>query len=159
MTTNSANDPNSGPDLYSISLTEAKQSILNLKQTLDLPTKAFTIHAADLLQALCYNGDISAILDNCSHRYARLYLGAAINSGNLQNLELFVVPVSGAELNNPLNIIGGKDEIPDGPYISREDGNIVRTGQHVYDLIAPCPGTCDFTSELYKASIGITGVK
>lgn len=152
-----SDNSDTAPDIYSVPVEEAVCDIAALYQHRDLPTKAFTIHAEDFLQALGYRGDSASLLDQCDYRYARIYLGGKVQTVNgvdkLVSMNLFVIPVEGADINNPDHIVAGTDIIPNGPFKRKKLQELLENGPHVYDLIAPCPGSCDYTSDLYEATL------
>ncbi|MEQ8473342.1 MAG: hypothetical protein RIC35_19250 [Marinoscillum sp.] len=102
-----------------------------------VPIKAFTIHAADLLEAMGLPPNVQCT-DSLKYTYARIYLG--LNSNN--EFKLYMTPVVDAKLSQN---IGGKDVIRNGPY----EGNVagvttgeVSNGSYVMDFTSPCPKTC-----------------
>lgn len=138
--------------LYAVSLESAEMSIAEFKNLYpQAPTKAFTIHAEDFLESLGYTQlQIQQINANypVPNTHARLYLGQDTTANSLK---LFLVPVSGAHSSPDGQIqTAGNDQIPVGEYRGYLESES-SYGPHVYDLIAPCPGTCDFSSPLYQA--------
>lgn len=140
------------PALYAVSLESAEIAIADFTAAYpEVPTKAFTIHAEDFLEALGYTQqqiiDINANYPLPYH-HARLYLGLDTTQNSLK---LFLVPVAGADINPASAVqLAGNDQIPQGAYQGYVQ-SAVTYGPHVYDLIAPCPGTCDYSSPLYQA--------
>jgi hypothetical protein len=136
---------------FAVSLQSAETAITAFCQQFpNVPTKAFTIHADDFLGALGYTPDqIQQLQESCPlpYRHARLYLGL---DQEVNSLKLFLVPVADASINPDAGIVAGTDIIPDGTYQGYSD-SAPASGQYVYDLIAPCPGTCDTSSALYLA--------
>jgi hypothetical protein len=98
-----------------------------------VPIRAYTIHAADLLEVLGL--DVSDTT-KCKYKYARAYLG--LDSSN--DFKLYLTPIDSADLSSSPKK-AGKDVI-----LKDKDGS------YVLDLNAPCPMTCDFTSPLYYES-------
>lgn len=100
-----------------------------------VPIKAFTIHSVDLFEAMGMPADLrdSTV---CKYKRVRAYFG--IDPNNM--FKLMIVPVE--------ELTGGTPADSAGRDIILHDDK----GQYVLDLNAPCPATCDFTSELYKAS-------
>lgn len=143
-----------GTALYAVSLETAEASIAAFKSLYpQIPTKAFTIHAEDFLEALGYTQlqiqQISASFP-LPYSHARMYLGQDTSANSLK---LFLVPVSGAASSPDGQIqVAGNDQIPVGQFKGYLESE-VSYGPHVYDLIAPCPGTCDFSSPLYQAGV------
>jgi hypothetical protein len=99
----------------------------------NVPIRAYTISAEDLVQAL---GMDTVEPIPCRYKHIRAYL--ALDS--LFNFKMYITPVEGANL-AAVPKIAGTDVI-----LSDE------SGEYVLDLIAPCPATCDFTSPLYYDS-------
>ena len=64
-------------------------------------------------------------------------------------LKIFLTPVVGAHI-DAVEKIAGPDMIPYGEF-QRSPSSPAEIGQFVFDLIAPCPGTCDIASPLYQA--------
>ncbi len=104
-----------------------------------IPIKAFTIRAADLLQAL---GLPEKTPVNYTH--ARVYLGMDKNN----QFRLFFTPVEGASIKNG---IAGQDVILKGPHkhgLADADNSLATDGSYVLDFTAPCPNTCPNGSPL-----------
>lgn len=100
-----------------------------------IPIRAYTIHAADLLEVL---GLPKSYVDSCKFRHARVYLG--LNSE--YSFKLYFTPVVGANL-DPAIMLAGRDTILTEPSAGSD-------GYYVFDLNAPCPKTCDEGSQLYN---------
>lgn len=100
-----------------------------------VPIKAFTIHSVDLFEAM---GMPAGMHDStiCKYKRVRAYFG--IDPNNI--FKLMIVPVQELPGATPADSAGRDIILQD------------RMGSYVLDLNAPCPATCDFTSELYKAS-------
>jgi hypothetical protein len=140
-------DVDQGPAVaeYALDLDSAKlyikryDSISRLK--LDgIPINAYTIRAADLLEAL-------GLPENTKVKYthARVYLGIDKNN----KFRLFLTPVEGASIAKGE---AGKDVILNGPHKrTLADASDVEasTGSYVLDFTAPCPKTCPSGSQLY----------
>lgn len=140
--------------MYCVSLDMAVKAISKLETIVpNTPTRAFTVNAYDLLGALGYTNDqIELLIESypLPNTHARLYLGAAHTTTNKPELKLYLVPVTGANISPSNPVVAGTDQIPNGDFQS-EKGAPVQKGEYVYDLIAPCPGTCDYSSPLYQA--------
>lgn len=95
----------------------------------NIPIKAYTIHADDMLMAL----GIDPSTVECQYSHARVYIGLNDSS----EFKLYFTPVVDANL-QPDVMAAGRDTI-----LSDADGN-----KFVMDLNAPCPNTCDNTSPL-----------
>lgn len=98
--------------------------------TNDPPIKAFTIHAADMLEAL---GIPKSYKDSvlCKYKHARAYIG--LDSEN--KFKLFFTPVNGADLCAQTPNAGTDVILAD---------TVKGVAQpYVMDLNAPCPNTCD----------------
>jgi hypothetical protein len=142
------------PSLYAVPLATATTAIGNYKRLIQAPTKAFTIHALDFLGAIGYTQEqINSIIaaNPLPFSHARIYLGANSVNNRATELKLFLVPVKDAQINPSYPIVAGTDQIPNGAFESYPESPI-QQGQFVFDLIAPCPGTCDPTSPLNNAT-------
>ncbi|MAX81692.1 MAG: hypothetical protein CL843_16140 [Crocinitomicaceae bacterium] len=96
----------------------------NIEPTDMTHTQAFTIGRDDLLNALGVTSDCTVITEFNS---VRCYMGIDNNAV----AHLYIVPVDQE----------GHDVIPEG----------TDNQQYVYDLVRPCPNTCDMNSPLYEA--------
>jgi hypothetical protein len=157
MENNSTNNQNeltaAMASLYAVPLADATTAIGNFKRLVQSPTKAFTIHAGDFLGAIGYTQEQIVAITTANplpFSHARIYLGANSVNNRATELKLFLVPVRGAQINPSNQIIAGTDQIPNGAFESYP-GSEIQQGQFVFDLIAPCPGTCDLTSPLNNA--------
>jgi hypothetical protein len=102
-----------------------------------VPIKAFTIHAADLLEAMGLPPSVQCT-DSLKYSYARIYLGLSAEN----EFKLYMTPVVDAKLSQN---IGGKDVIRKGPYEGDVNGvttGEVANGSYVMDFTSPCPKTC-----------------
>jgi len=145
-----------GPSLYAVSLDTAQQSVAMFQHVMTSATKAFTVHAGDFLGALGFTQDqIDEICEKypLPYDYARMYLG--LTDPEKQEMRVFMVPVKGAEIDEDKQV-AGEDIIPEGQYHAYKQSEI-HEGKFVYDLIAPCPGTCDTSSPLYYLQGGGPG--
>jgi hypothetical protein len=157
MENNSTNNRNeltaAMASLYAVPLADATTSIGNFKRLIQSPTKAFTIHAGDFLGAIGYTQEQIVAITTANplpFSHARIYLGANSVNNRATELKLFLVPVRGAQINPNYPVVAGTDQIPTGAFESYPNSPI-QQGQFVFDLIAPCPGTCDLTSPLNNA--------
>lgn len=139
------------PALYAVSLATAEEGIKSYKALMrqnftGIPVNAFTIRVDDFLEVIGYTREQIAQLPAPAtpHSHARMYMGYDSVAG----YKLYLVPVDGANLNPPVK--PGLDVIPSGEYQGLP-GEKPSIGEYVYDLIAPCPSSCDTTSPLYKA--------
>ncbi len=119
-----------------VPLAEAQYNIMRYNNSCiehfgTVPIKAYTIHAADLLEVVGLDIADSSL---CRYKHARAYLGL----DTLQRFKLYFTPVDSADL-DAVPILAGKDVI-----LKDKAG-----ASYVLDLNAPCPMTCDFTSPLY----------
>lgn len=140
------------PALYAVSLATAEAGIKNYKALMKqnftgVPVNAFTIRVEDFLEVIGYTREQIANLPAAAtpHSHARMYMGYDSVAG----YKLYLVPVDGANLTPP-TIVAGTDKIPNGDYQGLPTDRVA-TGNFVYDLVAPCPSSCDTTSPLYKA--------
>jgi hypothetical protein len=104
----------------------------------DQVVKAFTIHSDELLEAMGFHGDEIPHMLEGKYKGVRVYIGLddeATSGEQAGDFKMFLVPVNSE----------GKDVIPGKNSIKNDES------EYVYDLIAPCPNTCDIESELYKA--------
>jgi hypothetical protein len=101
----------------------------------DVPIRAYTIHAADLLDVL---GLDSSYLEYCRYKHSRVYLGL----DNDYKFKLYFTPVVAADLSYDPPV-AGRDTIMGDPTAGPD-------GLFVFDLNAPCPRTCDENSQLYR---------
>jgi hypothetical protein len=107
--------------------------------------KAFTLHADELLDAIGIPEDARSKI-KCKYEHVRVYVGMndeATGGEKPSDFKLFLVPVEG--IVDGYN--GGKDVIPHKKKSQNDEGE----DEYVYDLIAPCPNTCDTDSPLFKA--------
>lgn len=99
----------------------------------NVPVKAFTIRAADLLEALGVSPK-----DTVKFHHARIYIGMDFSN----KFRLFLTPVEGAKIDENLP---GRDVILNGPY-SKGSGKTkdfqVSQGEYVMDFTMPCPNSC-----------------
>ena len=105
-----------------------------------VPIKAFTIHAADLLEAMGLPPNVQCT-DSLKYSYARIYLGLSAEN----EFKLYMTPVIDAKLSKNK---GGKDVIRKGPYEGDVNGvttGEVANGSYVMDFTSPCPKTCPET--------------
>ena len=100
-----------------------------------VPIRAYTIHAADLLEVL---GLPKSEVASCTYSHARVYLGL----DPAFKFKLYFTPVVGADL-DPDKMAAGRDTILSDPATGAD-------GYYVFDLNAPCPKTCDEGSQLYN---------
>jgi hypothetical protein len=108
-----------------------------------VPIKAFTIRAADMLQALGLPES-----SKVKYTHARVYLGTDANG----NFRLFFTPVDGASISKGE---AGKDVILTGPHkhgLADAPGVLTTSGSYVLDFTAPCPNTCPTNSPLNPAN-------
>lgn len=138
------------PDCYAVSQADAVAGIANYKALMaknfnGTPVTAFTIRTNDFLEAMGYTEDqISSLIPTPPQSHARLYMG----HDDTEGYKLYLVPVRGADLtSNP--IVPGTDIIPSGEY-QKLPTDRVANGPHVFDLVAPCPSSCDANSPLAK---------
>jgi hypothetical protein len=117
----------------------------NLMKKIGIPkddvVKAFTVRTQELLEAVEAEVDKEGkIIYHFDH--VRVYLGlsdeAKPEKERPSDFKMFLVPVDAK----------GCDVIP-GRLKGKGKSN--EEQEYVYDLIAPCPNTCDTTSDLYKA--------
>jgi len=105
------------------------EKALNKKGPARVPVRAFTVRAADLLEAL---GLPVADTAKVTYDHVRIYFG--INGDD--KFKLYLTPVEGADLSsNPPK--AGVDVILKGKYTG-----LGSYGSYVLDFSAPCPPTC-----------------
>ncbi len=130
---------------YALDLDSARDYIkrydsLSKQRLGGVPVNAYTIRAADLLEALGLPEKTKV-----KYTHARVYLGIDKNN----NFRLFLTPVDGASIHKGE---AGKDVILNGPHKpTLADASDVEasTGSYVLDFTAPCPKTCPSGSPLY----------
>lgn len=106
------------------------------------PVRAYTVRAADLLEALGLPENIKT-----KYKHVRAYVGMDLNN----QFRLFFTPVEGASIHetNP-----GKDIILKGAFTrglrgdTGIDATVIQNGEYVLDFTAPCPNTCPSDSPL-----------
>jgi hypothetical protein len=103
-----------------------------------VPIKAFTIRAVDLLAAM---GMPTGYADSsfCTYKHVRVYLGLT------DRFKLFIVPVHNADISAGN---GGEDYLVDSTGIAIVPGTDPGQSRYVLDLNAPCPNTCAINNEL-----------
>lgn len=143
------NETVTSPAIYAVSLATAQTDIKSYKTLMSqkftgTPVNAFTIRHEDFLEAIGYTTDQIALLPRAPYSHARMYM--AYNS--VTGYKMYITPVTGADLskNPPLP---GTDTILSGEFKGLPSDPL-STGQYVFDLVAPCPSSCDTTSPLYN---------
>lgn len=98
------------------------------------PIRAYTIRAADLLEAM---GLPLNYVDSAMYDHVRVYIGMDANN----KFRLLLTPVENADIANGK---AGDDVILKGPFSSGNatSGDPVMQGQYVMDFTGPCPNSC-----------------
>ncbi len=106
----------------------------------DIPIKAYTIRAVDLMESL---GLPLEDTSQVKYGHIRVYLG--MDAGN--NFRLMLTPVKDANIKDGLP---GEDIILDGSYTAstRDAGEPINIGQYVMDFTGPCPNSCPTNTPL-----------
>lgn len=106
----------------------------------DIPVKAYTIRAIDLMESLGIPLEDTA---NVKYKHIRVYLG--MDAGN--NFRLMLTPVKDANIEAG---VPGEDVILDGSYTAstRDAGDPINIGQYVMDFTGPCPNSCPSNTPL-----------
>lgn len=100
---------------------------LKKKGTAHVPIRAFTVRAADLLEAMGLPAT-----DSVKYDHVRIYFGMDANDG----FKLYLTPVDSADLSSDPPK-AGVDVILQGKY-----RGLGTDGKYVMDFAAPCPNTC-----------------
>lgn len=106
----------------------------------DIPIKAYTIRAVDLMESLGLPLEDTV---KASYSHIRVYLG--VDASN--NFRLMLTPVKDADI---IKGVAGEDVILDGNYTAstRDAGEPINIGQYVMDFTGPCPNSCPVKTPL-----------